>query len=203
MRPLLLALLALALTGCLEAPTPPVTDVGAGADDCRAGTGAVFLASVSGGGFVPQDHVPRLVEVTHDGRLRALDAYSRAGEGRIVEERPGALGNLTPDTAFDMAARRNLSLAGRDLVVTRGLEAPLSTEEFERFCQRVAAQFHALKERYVEGADRCADQGSTTWDLSMRQGEKRVFVDDCATDAGAVRPLFDELRALVDAHSEA
>lgn len=200
MRCVTLLLLFMVTSGCLAAPSPtPVPPAVEVAEDCRAGDGEVFLSTISGGGFVPQSYVPRLVEITHDGELRAVQGHTREGSGNIREETPGAMRGLDHATILAMLARANLSIEGRDLVVTNGSVRLLALSEFDMFCDSVAGAYASLAEEYPN--TNCADQGSTTWRISMRQGDKTVFVDDCAAHAETPRALIAGLRALVD-HAE-
>jgi hypothetical protein len=136
-----------------------------------------------------------MVDVTPDGRIRIVQAHAQAGSGRIVEDPPGAMRGITEATVRAMAARHNVSLEGRDLVVTQGVEAPLAKADFDALCAHVVAAFPALKAEYPNDQG-CADEGSTTWLISIRQGAKTVLADQCASDTGSFGPLAKELDGL-------
>ena len=148
---------------------------------------------------MPQSFVPAIVEVTHEGQLRVLQGHAREGNGSIVEDHPGAIEHIDEVTMRAMLARQNLSLEGRDLVVTRGTQDPLTRAQFDRLCAHVVSAFPRLKERYDQEG-RCVDEGSLTWDIWLATGTKRVWADDCA-DKGAFGSLVDELRELVPARA--
>jgi hypothetical protein len=200
MRSVGIVLIVLLASGCLSGgPSPtPSTPTPEDAQPCAAGPG-VFLSTMKGGGFVPPDHVPRIVDVTHDGRLRVLEGHTREGSGRIVEDHPGALADLSVDEVRAMLERRNVTLGTtRDLVVTRGFDGALAGSDFAALCRHVVAAFPSLKAEYPQDPPMCADEGSTTWEITLGNASKTSWMDDCAQDKGAFGPLVDELATLVE-----
>lgn len=201
MRPWLLALLAVPLSGCvLPTPTEP-TDTGNGGPDdggnigpnpgfCEQGPGT-FVQAQHHPGFTPPDYQLMFYTLERNGLLTYFRANDSQGAGTgTLRPLPGALHNITlPQVKAEMQAH-GVWESDRDYQVSVAWRDDTADRKFNAFCQVVTDEFYGYDARYENNM--IADCDAFTFRIDTQRGTHTSY-SYCNEGPQGVREAFDEM----------